>query len=66
MSLLLSSTGVLKSRLIAWRESPESHQTCSLKIWEAKGQLNKLAGHLQGETGYVALTPGTARFQVNS
>lgn len=57
MSLLLSSNRVLKSRLVILCESPESHQTFFLKIWEVNGLLNKLPGHLRGETGYLALTP---------
>ncbi|XP_064916582.1 uncharacterized protein LOC135579330 isoform X1 [Columba livia] len=43
--------------LVILCESPESHQTFFLKIWEVNGLLNKLPGHLRGETGYLALTP---------
>lgn len=60
MSLLLSSTRMLKSSLVILCEYPESHQTFLLKIWKVKGLLNKLAGHLHGETGYLALIPGAA------
>lgn len=55
--MLLSSAYELKSRLIVLCESPESHQTFFLKIWEVKGLLNKLPGHLQEEMGCLALTP---------
>lgn len=58
--MLPSSTRMLKSRLIILCESPEPHPTFFLKIWEVKGLLNKLAGHLHAETGCLALTPGTA------
>lgn len=55
--MLLSSAHKLKSRLIILCESPQSHQTFFLKIWEVKGLLNKLAGRLQKGAGCLTLTP---------